>query len=133
MAHFAQINESGVVTQVIVIGDNDAQTESAGQAFIANRLRLPGTWLQTSYNTRGGAHAYGGEAFRLNYAGIGFTYSEELDGFIPPQPYPSWLLNTTTGLWDAPIPYPEDGEIYIWDEPTLTWKEYEQSLPPFEG
>jgi len=133
MAHFAQINESGVVLQVMVIGDNDAPTEEAGQAFISNRLRMPGTWIQTSYHTRGGAHAHGGEAFRLNYAGIGFTYNQDLDGFIPPQPYPSWLLNPTTGLWDAPIPYPEDGEIYIWDEPTLTWKEYEQSLPPFEG
>ncbi len=133
MAHFAEIDSNYTVTQVIVIGDNDAPTEAAGQAFIANRLRLPGTWLQTSYNTRGGAHAHGGEAFRLNYAGIGFTYSQELDGFIPPQPYPSWLLNPTTGLWEAPIPYPTDGEIYIWDEPNLTWKEYEQSIPPYEG
>jgi hypothetical protein len=123
MAHFAQIDENNIVLQVIVIADNDALTEEIGQAFIANRLRLSGTWLQTSYNTRGGQHINGGTPFRLNYAGIGFTYNEEIDGFIPPQPYPSWLLDENTGLWNSPIPYPEDGNIYTWDEENGVWVE----------
>jgi hypothetical protein len=85
---------------------------------------------RTSYNTHGGIHydPQTGEpsqdqskAFRKNYAGIGFTYDDVIDGFIPPKPYPSWLLNTNSCLWEAPIPYPTDGGIYEWDEETQSW------------
>jgi hypothetical protein len=77
--------------------------------------------VRTSYNTLAGSHATGGVPFRGNYAGIGFTYDEVLDAFIPPQPYPSWLLNTTIYRWEPPTPYPDDGEEYEWDEDTKSW------------
>jgi hypothetical protein len=67
----------------------------------------------------------GGTPFRGNYAGIGFTYDEALDAFIPPKPFESWVLNEDTCLWDAPAPYPTDGAIYVWDEETIAWVEVE--------
>lgn len=115
MGHFAKV-ENGIVTQVIV----------ASQEFIDSGIEGTG-WLQTSYNTRGGIHygpdgkPDGGIALRKNYAGIGYSYNEALDAFIPPQPYPSWTLNDQTCLWSAPVPYPNDGQAYIWDEATLSW------------
>lgn len=121
MAHFAQIDENNIVQQVIVISDNDAPNEVAGQTFINKKLKLPGVWLQTSYNTSGGKHLNGGVPLRLNYAGIGYIYDEQLDGFIPPKPYNSWMLNTETGLWEPPIAYPDDGNMYKWDESSLSW------------
>jgi hypothetical protein len=90
----------------------------------------PGQWIQTSYNTRGNVHyapnsnePSGGEALRGNYAGIGYTYDAVNDVFYPPKPYASWILSETTWLWEAPVPYPDDGKIYIWDEETTNWKE----------
>lgn len=87
----------------------------------------PGKWLQTSYNTRGNVH-YGQDgkpdgsiALRANYAGIGSIYDEINDVFYDPQPYPSWILNSSTWLWEAPVPYPNDGKAYSWDEATLSW------------
>lgn len=111
MAHYAQI-KNNIVTQVIV-----ADT----QEWCENNLG--GEWVQTSYNTYGGVHKDGGKPLRKNYAGIGYTYDRERDAFIPPQPYPSWTLNEETCLWDSPIPYPEDGKYYIWDEEKVAWVE----------
>ena len=83
---------------------------------------------RTSYNTRGGIHFQNGEpspdqtkAFRKNYAGIGYTYDEVRDAFIPPQPYPSWILHEASCLWEAPLPYPNDGKVYGWNEDTQNW------------
>lgn len=116
MAYFAQL-DNNIVQQVISISNNDApdpapnNSEPLGQAFIANVLRLSGVWKQTSYNGN----------FRKHYAGIGFTYDETLDAFIPPKPYPSWLLDTNTCNWYPPVPYPNDGNMYQWDEATQQW------------
>lgn len=78
---------------------------------------------RTSYNTRGGVHLLGGIPFRKNYAGIGYMYDQSRDAFIPPKPYPSWILNEETCLWNAPMQYPNDGMQYEWDEETISWKE----------
>jgi len=115
MAHFAKVVD-GVVENVIV----------AEQDFIDTQ---EGTWVQTSYNTRGGVHLGqnlkpdGGVALRKNYAGIGFTYDSELDAFIPPRPFASWLLNEDTCLWNPPTTHPWDGKDYTWDEDTTSWVE----------
>lgn len=120
MAYFAQLNDDNVVLQVISVSNTDApdpapeRSEPLGQAFIAS-LGLPGVWRQTSYNGR----------IRKNYAGIGYTYDETRDAFIPPQPYPSWLLDEATCRWEPPVPYPNDGEMYTWDEDTQTWEPVE--------
>lgn len=111
MSHFAKVFD-GKVIQVIVAEQDFFDT------FVDTS---PGEWIQTSYNTRGGQHPEG-RPLRKNYAGIGFTYDRERDAFIPPQPYPSWLLDEETCLWNAPTPMPTDG-IYTWDEPTLSWVE----------
>ena len=124
MAHFAKVVD-GLVAQVIVAEPEFFQT------FVDSS---PGEWIQTSYNTRGGVH-YNPEtqepsedqtkALRKNYAGIGFTYDRTKDAFIPPQPFVSWALNETTCLWEAPVPYPDDGKLYQWDEATTSWVEAE--------
>ena len=113
MSHYAKI-ENNIVTQVIV----------ADEDFVSG---LAGTWIQTSYNTHGGVH-YGpnglpdnGIALRKNYAGIGYTYDSELDAFIAPKPYDSWHLNTTTCLWEPPIPAPEGD--YHWNEALQAWQQ----------
>jgi len=115
MAHFAKV-VSGLVTQVIVAEPEFFET------FVDTS---PGEWIQTSYNTQGGVHTQGGTPLRKNYAGIGFTYDREKDAFIPPQPYPSWVLDEETCLWNAPVAYPDDGKLYKWDEPTTSWVEVE--------
>jgi len=118
MAHFAKV-DGGLVTEVLVITQDVIDTGVFGD---------PALWIQTSYNTRGGVH-YGpdgqpdGPGLRKNYAGIGYTYKQTLDAFIPPKPYPSWVLNEQTCLWEAPVPYPNDGKFYVWDEQTLSWVE----------
>jgi hypothetical protein len=119
MAHFAQIDENNIVTQVLVVSDQDAVR---GQDFLANDLGLGGTWIQTSYNTQGGVHTNGGTPLRKNYAGIGYTYDSVRDAFIPPKPFNSWILNEETCLWDAPTPMPNDGQIYRWVEEDLNWQ-----------
>ena len=119
MSHFAQVID-GTVQQVIVIEQEILNLGHWGD---------PANWVQTSYNTHGGVHygpdgkPDGGVALRKNYAGIGFTYDPVLDAFIPPQPYPSWLLDTETCLWVPPVPYPNDGKMYEWDEATKSWVE----------
>jgi hypothetical protein len=116
MSHFAKI-ENNIVTKVIV----------AEQDFINTQ---DGTWVQTSYNTRGGIHYLPNsntpsddqsKALRKNYAGIGYTYDQERGAFIPPKPYESWTLNEETCLWESPVPYPTDGQNYIWDESNQQW------------
>jgi hypothetical protein len=115
MSHFAKVN-NGIVEQVIVAEPDFFQT------FVDTS---PGEWVQTSYNTYGGQHPEG-RPLRKNYAGIGYTYDRERDAFIPPKPFASWVLNEDTCLWDAPVPYPDDGGIYKWDEPTTSWVAVEQ-------
>lgn len=117
MAYFARIQE-GIVTEVLAVSD---EQQHRGQEFLADDLGLGGVWVQTSYNTRGGVHINGGTPLRKNYAGIGFTYDETRDAFIPPKPYASWVLNEETCLWESPVPYPADGQMYQWDEATVAW------------
>ena len=116
MAHWAEIDENNLVLRVLV-GNNDDLDEGY-QWLIDN---LGGTWIKTSYNTRGGQHILGGKPLRKNYAGIGYTYDEERDAFIPPKPFDSWILNEETCFWESPIAYPNDGEFYIWDENSKNW------------
>jgi hypothetical protein len=117
MAHFAEIDSNNVVLRVIVVANKDTadangnEVESIGVAF-CQRL-LGGNWVQTSYHGN----------IRKNYAGIGYTYDAAIDAFVPPQPYPSWVLNTNTAQWEAPVPYPTDGKNYTWDEATQSWVE----------
>lgn len=118
MAHFAEIDEQGVVLRVLVV---DNAQENDGQNFLANTLGLGGTWVKTSYNTLGGVHKEGGTPLRKNYAGIGYTYDSGRDAFIPPKPYASWLLNEDSCLWEAPVAYPSDGQPYVWNESTTSW------------
>ena len=118
MAHFAKLDENNVVIEVIVT-DNNAPNE--GLDWLQERLG--GTWVQTSYNTYGGVHLSEGEPFRKNFAGIGFSYDEEKDAFIPPKPYDSWVIDEETCLWEAPIPYPTDEKSYEWNESIVNWVE----------
>jgi hypothetical protein len=111
MAHFARVNAQGIVEQVIV----------AEQDFI-DTLPDASSWVQTSYNTRGGQHPEG-RPLRKNYAGIGYTYDPSRDAFIPPKPYSQWVLNEQTCLWDAPTQMPNDGKYYQWDEQQGNWVE----------
>jgi len=116
MAHFAQL-KNNVVTQVIVVDNQDIldenrqESEQKGIDFCFNLLG--GTWKQTSYNGN----------IRKNYAGIGYTYDESLNAFIPPKPFNSWLLNEKTCQWQAPVDYPTDKKMYSWNEENLIWKE----------
>ena len=123
MAHHAKVLD-GKVIQVIVAEASFFDT------FVDSS---PGQWIQTSYNTRGGIHygldgePDGGEALRGNYAGIGYTYDQTHDVFYAPQPYASWTLSQTTWLWKPPVAYPDDGELYAWDEATVSWKLFEKA------
>lgn len=123
-SHFAKLDENNVVVFVTV----GRQEDDGKEAELCERTG--DVYKQTSYNTRGGIHynAETGEpsldqskAFRKNFAGIGYTYDETLDAFIPPRPYPSWILNTETFSWEAPFPAP--GLNYIWDETLNDWVE----------
>ena len=111
MSHFAKVVDSKVV-QVIVAEADFFNT------FVDTS---PGAWIQTSYNTQGNKHTQGGTPLRGNYAGIGYTYDQTNDVFYAPQPFPSWELNKSTWLWEAPIPYPADGKQYAWEESTKSW------------
>ena len=119
MAHFAKVRD-GVVVDVIVAEPEFFDT------FVDDSA---GTWIQTSYNTRGGKHydqdgnesADQSKALRKNYAGVGFLYDHALDAFMPPKPYPSWTLDENTCWWVAPVAYPEDDNEYEWNETNQTW------------
>ena len=117
MAHFAKV-ENDIVTQVLVVPDSQ---ENRGNEYLSTDLGLGGSWYKTSYNTSGGVHATGGTPYRKNYAGIGYTFDRNRQAFIPPKPFASWTLNEETCLWDAPVAYPTDGELYVWDEDTTSW------------
>lgn len=125
MSHFAKLDENNVVVFVTTGRQEDDGKEL--ELF----ERTGDVYKQTSYNTRGGVHydpetgepsADQSKAFRGNYAGIGYRYDETLDAFIPPQPFPSWVLNEQTFNWDAPVPMPEDG-VWVWDEEAGDWIE----------
>lgn len=121
MAHFAQIDENNIVTQVLVVPDD---VVSFGNQYLSQTLGFGGRWIQTSYNTKGGVHSMGGTPIRKNYAGQGMIYDENLDAFYAPRPFPSWTLDTTTCLWEAPVPMPiEEGKVFAWDEDSLSWNE----------
>jgi len=121
MSHYAQLDENNMIVFVIAAKSDhkeDEFTESTGNV-----------WKRTSYNTQGGVHYTDGvpsadqsKALRFNYAGIGFTYDENRDAFIPPQPYASWVLDEDTCLWVAPIAYPAEGD-HVWDEQAGDWVE----------
>jgi hypothetical protein len=113
MAHFAKLDKNNVVIFVTAGRDEDREQELTE--------RTGDVYKRTSYNTYGGVHSLGGVPFRKNFAGIGYTYDESRDAFIPPKPYPSWILNEGSCLWESPIPHPDDEGFYEWDESTLTW------------
>ena len=116
MGHYAKIDENNVVTQVVVVDNKDmadafgVEKEHIGAAHLEKILG--GVWKQTSYNNR----------IRKNYAGIGYTYRADMDAFVPPKPFPSWLLNAQA-QWEPPVAMPTDGKMYSWDEPTTSWVE----------
>lgn len=124
MAHFAELDENNVVTQVIVVDNGDikdangVEVEEIGIAFCKKLFGADTNWKQTSYNN----------SMRVRYAGIGYSYNQELDAFIAPKPYPSWILNNETTNWEAPVAQPEltaeqieAGSRYEWDEENTTW------------
>ena len=118
MAHYAFLNNNNIVTEVIV-GKNEGEEGIDWEVHYGNFRNQ--VCKRTSYNTSGGQHNNGGIPYRKNYAGIGYTYDEGRDAFIPPKPYPSWILNEDTCLWEPPVPYPTDGERYLWNEETISW------------
>ena len=117
MAHFAKLDQNNVVTDVIVVNNiellstDNSESEILGIAFLIRWSGGYSNWKQTSYNAK----------IRKNYAGIGYKYDAQRDAFVPPQPFPSWVLNEDTCRWDAPTPYPANGQRYQWDEPTTSW------------
>jgi hypothetical protein len=120
MAHYAFLNENNIVTEVIVgkdEGDDGVDWEQWYGDFRGQICK------RTSYNTIGGVHNNGGTPFRKNYAGIGYTYRADIDAFVPPQPFASWILNNDTAQWEPPTPMPTDGKMYSWDEATTNWIE----------
>lgn len=118
MAHFAELDNYNVVQRVVVVANKDAsdvdgfEKEHIGVAYLEKLLG--GTWVQTSYNGN----------IRKHYAGIGYKYDAALDAFIPPQPYPSWVLDADCN-WQAPVPMPNDGNFYVWNEETQQWDQQE--------
>jgi len=136
MAYFAKLDENNNVIGVHsvnnnVITINGIENEQAGIDFLTN-LHGYNIWKQTSYNTRAGVHYQAdnntpsidqSKAFRKNYAGIGYYYDEQYDAFIPPKPYPSWILNEDTCQWYTPVPHPSDGKDYIWNEDIFNWEQ----------
>ena len=115
MSHFAKLDNNNLVIFVTVGRQEDDGLESELCARTGDK------YVQTSYNTLGGVHRLGGTPLRKNYAGIGYTYDEQRDAFIPPKPYASFVLNEDTCLWEPPVPYPTDGKRYLWNEEELEW------------
>jgi len=126
MAHYAIIDENNIVVQVIT-GIDESDNSQDWEQFYGNHLNK--TCKRTSYNTIGGVHSNGGVAFRKNYAGIGFTYDEIRDAFIPPKPFNSWVLNEETCLWESTIERPNDGKPYNWNEDLIQWDLYTPEQP----
>ncbi len=118
MAHYAKIGVGNIVTKVHCVNNkvllkDGVENEQQGVEFLQNLYGNRDLYIQTSYNN----------SFRKNYAGEDYTYDQTRDAFIPPKPFPSWLLNEDTCRWDAPIPRPDDGKRYSWDEDTTSWRE----------
>ena len=122
MAHFAKLGIGSKVERVEKVSNSIALTEQAGVDFLNSLYKTNDVWVQTSYNTRGGVHILDGTPFRKNYAGIGFKYDQTRDAFILPKPYNSWILNETTCLWEAPVDYPTDNQLYDWNETNQNWQ-----------
>ena len=131
MASFAKIENNLVITVESVVNDvlkdsNGIEQEQLGIDFLRTLYNEPNAiWKQTSYNTIGGVHNNGGIPFRKNHAGMGYTYDEDRDAFIPLKPFNSWILNEDTCIWEAPIAYPVDSNInniYTWNEEILNWE-----------
>ena len=122
MSNFAELNENNVVLRVIVVNNNElldtngVEQETLGQAFCIGLFG--GSWKQTSYNSN----------IRKKYAGAGDTYNVDLDAFISPQPFPSWVLNPNTCQWESAVPCPSDGKQYTWDEDAQTWVIFPKAL-----
>ena len=123
MAHYAIINPTTMLVTAVFIGKDETEPGPDWEQYYAPEGTI---CRRTSYNTHGNVHTGGETPFRKNYAGIGYTYDAVRDAFIPPQPYPSWTLDDYTCLWQPPTPFPDDGNLYTWDEDTLTWVEVEQ-------
>ena len=121
MAHYAFLDTSNIVTEVIV-GKNEGEENTDWEVHYGNFRGQ--TCKRTSYNTHGNVHSGGGTPYRKNYAGIGYTYDLGRDAFIPPQPYPSWLLDEDSCQWEAPVPMPSGNGLYRWDEAAGEWVEY---------
>jgi hypothetical protein len=126
MASFAKIGLNGKVIEVqsvvneVLYDSNGIEQESIGIDFLT-KLTGWAIWKQTSYNTHGGVHSSGGTPLRKNHAGIGYTYDEDRDAFIPKKPFNSWILNEDTCLWESPIPYPQGNNKYNWNEQNQSW------------
>ena len=113
MAHFAKLGTGNIVETVEIVSNDIATTEQAGVDFLNTLYNTRDVWKQTSYNNN----------IRKNFAGIDYQYDQQRDAFIAPKPYPSWILNEDTCIWETPTPYPDDGEMYTWNEETLTWEQ----------
>lgn len=119
MAHFAKLDDNNVVLAVHVVNNSELldaegnESEARGVEFLVS-LYGGGNWKQTSYNGN----------FRKHYASVGFVYHADIDAFVPPKPYASWVLNESEARWEAPVPYPDDGQLYDWDEDTTSWQLY---------
>jgi hypothetical protein len=133
MANFCKLGVGNIVEKVEVVSNDIATTEQAGVEFLQNLYNDRAVWKQTSYNTKGGQHKTGGTPFRKNYAGIGYTYDQTKDAFIPPKPFDSWTLNETTCLWEAPIVKPELTQEQIHDKNYYTWNEINQTWDLIQG
>ena len=137
MGSFVKLNNDNFVIQGVALVNeiftvNNIEIEQIGIDFLNNLYKTNDVWKKTSYNTRGGVHYQAdnntpsqdqSKAFRKNYAGIGYYYDSIRDAFIPPKSFPSWTLNEETCLWQSPIPYPNDGKMYQWNEETGNWEE----------
>ena len=131
MASFAKIGLNNKVIEVLAVNNNElkdsngVEQEVNGIDFLTKLTGYP-IWKQTSYNTVGGVHSSGGTPLRKNHAGIGYTYDENRDAFIPPKPYTSWVLNESTCLWQAPVTMPatelEENQYYFWNESIVNWE-----------
>ena len=118
MGHFAFLDKNNIVTEVIT-GKNEGEEGINWEEWYGNFRGQ--TCKQTSYNTHGGIHSFGGTPFRKNYAGIGYVYDENRDAFYAPQPFLSWILNEDSCTWEAPTPCPGNTKMYRWEENTKTW------------
>jgi hypothetical protein len=136
MAYFAKLDENNIVLSVhavedLVITVDEVESEEKGIEFLQSIYGHP-YWKQTSFNMVAGVHREGKIPFRKNFASVDFTYDPQRDAFIPPKPFPSWLLNENTCYWNAPVPYPNDGQQYHWVEETLTWKPSGTTVAKYE-